>query len=88
MKINGNFCLRKILGENILIQTDKHENTPDGIFIFDEVGTFIWEHIANADSAEDLARLVTEEYEVTYEEALKDANEFLSNLRKNNLIAK
>lgn len=87
MKINGNFCLRKILGENILVQTDKHENTPEGIFIFDEVGAFIWEHTARADSAEDLARMLTEEYEVTYEQALNDVNEFLANLRKNKLIA-
>lgn len=86
MKINGNFCLRKILGENILVQPETQSDVPDGIFVLDEVGTFIWEHIEQVDSVEDMAKKIVSEYEVDYETALSDARKFIADLRKNNMI--
>ena len=53
-----------------------------GMLLTTETGAFIWEHIEEVSSAEEMAGLLTQEFEVSYEEALADVTALFDNFRK------
>lgn len=52
---------------------------------FNEVGTKIWNLLGDR-TLEQIAQALTEEFEVTFEEALSDTEEFISSLEQRGLI--
>ena len=56
-------------------------------FGLDGVGKRIWESVADGKSLGDIAVIITDEYEVDEEQALKDVIEFASNLVERGLLA-
>ena len=56
-------------------------------FGLDGVGKRIWESVADHKSLGDIAAIITAEYEVEEEQALKDVIEFASNLVERGLLA-
>ena len=56
-------------------------------FGLDGVGKRIWESVADGKSLGDIAAIITAEYEVEEEQALKDVIEFASNLVERGLLA-
>src|SRR5262245_54597466 len=55
--------------------------------ILNGVGSRVWELIDGQRSSGEIARIVAEEYEVSYEDALTDVGEFLEELRRNGMLA-
>ena len=68
-------------GEAFIVLPQYHEYK-----ILNAVGTRIWDLIDGVNTAGDIARIVAEEYDVTYEEAMKDVSSFLSDLEANGML--
>ncbi len=55
--------------------------------ILNGAGTRVWDLIDGKRSAGDIARVIAEEYDTTYEVALSDVEEFLGALESNDMLA-
>lgn len=82
MKLKHEFVVREIAGETILVPVGNSTLSLNGMLVLNECGKFLWEQIPEARSEEDLTRALLAEYEVDRETASRDVEEFLSGLRK------
>lgn len=82
MKIKKELVKRDIAGDTILVPVGKTVYDSNGLFILNELGSFLWDRLETAETEEDLLRAVLEEYEVTEQTAKKDLCAFLDKLRE------
>lgn len=80
MKIVKEFILRDIAGEHVLVPTGATTQEFNGLITLSETARFIWEHIEEADSLEDMIARLLDVYEIDEETARNDAIEFISQL--------
>ena len=76
MKIKSGFVIREIAGQYMAVPVGERVNDLHGMIALNETGAFIWKLLEDEKTEEDLARALTEEYEVSYEEALEAVKEF------------
>ena len=86
MKKIKEFILREIADEYILIPTGSTTEEFNGIINLSETGAFIWNHIEEANTFEELIKMITSEYEVDINVAAQDAYEFINHMLANQLI--
>ena len=86
MKIKKELVKRDIAGDTVLVPVGKTVYDANGLFVLNDVGAFLWDHLTDADEAEDLVSAVLQEYEVSAEEARRDIVEFLDTLCKMEII--
>ena len=86
MKIKSGFVIREIAGQYIAVPVGERVNDLHGMIALNETGAFIWKLLENEKTEEDLARALTEEYEVSYEEALEAVREFRELLSSDSLL--
>ena len=86
MKIKKDLVKRDIAGDIVLVPVGKTVYDANGLFVMNEVGEFLWDRLSEAESAEDLANAVVQEYDVGIEEARCDIEEFLDKLRQMDII--
>lgn len=86
MKINGDFVLREIAGETILIPVNASAQSMDGMAVLNGAGAFLWERLPQANRAEDLTAAILAEYDVDAETARRDVEEFLESLRESGIL--
>ncbi len=86
MIIKKELIKRNIAGDTILVPVGATVYDSTGLFVMNDLGAFIWDLLPDADSTADICKAVLEEYDVTEEEATKDIEEFLSELRKMEII--
>lgn len=86
MKIKKELIKREIGGETILVPVGKTVYDSKGLFVINELGTFIWEMLPKAETEEDILNAILSEYDVSEAEAKKDLEEFLDTLRKMEII--
>ncbi|MBR5656454.1 MAG: PqqD family protein [Prevotella sp.] len=77
MKAKTGFNLRTVCGENIIVAEGKENIDFSNIISMNESSAYLWKQVQDMESFtnEDLAQLLTEEYEVDYDTALIDANQ-------------
>ena len=80
MRIAKEFILREIAGECVLVPTGATTQEFNGLITMSDTARFIWEHIEQAESLEDMIEMILEEYEIDEETARKDAVGFISQL--------
>ena len=74
MKTKPGFNLRDVCGEKIIVAEGKENIDFSNIISMNESSAYLWEQITGKEfTVEELARLLTEEYEVDDETALADA---------------
>ena len=74
MKAKKGFNLREICGEHILIAEGKENIDFTKIISMNESAAYLWNKLQDKDfTTEDIAKLLTEEYEVDQATALQDA---------------
>ncbi len=71
------------LDEKIIILDTRHGRQ---FHEFDEVATYLWEALDQAESVDQLAISLTEHYDVSEKDALIDVNQFLTSLQEKKLI--
>ena len=86
MTIQKELVKREIAGDTILVPVGQTVYETNGLFILNELGSFLWDRLTGAGDEEALLQAVLAEYEVSREVALADIREFLDNLRKQGII--
>ena len=86
MKINGEYVLREIAGEYILVPIGNTAMEMNGMITLNEVGVFIWNKLQDECTCEQLLNAVLDEFDIDEEHAKNDLNEFLQQLEEAHLI--
>jgi len=81
-KRNENFVFRKIDNETILVPIKDNVGDMGFIFNLNEVGAFVWEHLDGKNRLLDIKNMISEEFDVSSQEAEKDLCEFVSELKE------
>lgn len=81
LKHNEDFICRIVDGEAVLMSP-----LGDGLHIFNEVGTRIWELVDGKNTVEDIANQIYQEYEVEKSVAYEDTLMFLDELLELNAL--
>jgi hypothetical protein len=77
---------RDIAGETIIVPVRDGVGDLNSIYTLNELGTRIWQFIDGTTHVKEMVETITEEYEVSEEEAAKDINEYLASLETAGLI--
>ena len=86
MKLNGTFTLREIAGEILVIPVGKTALNLNGMIILNPVSKVIWECLEKEATREELLTAVCDAFEVETADAEQDLDEFLEELRKQDLL--
>lgn len=87
MRINGEFCIRRILDEYIAVPVGSTAEHYRGIASVNEVGAFLFELLRTEQTMESLTTAVLREFEVDEPTATKDIAVFLDQMRCANILA-
>lgn len=87
MKLNGTFTLREVAGEILVIPVGKTALTLNGMIILNPVSKVIWESLEKGAEYEEILEAVTDAFDVSEQEARTDLDEFLEELRKQDLLS-
>ncbi len=82
MKISDKFVLRQVAGEWIVLPVAEKTVDFNGMLTLNETGLMLWQLLEKGSSREALAKALTDEYDVTYAEALADVDEYLGKLER------
>jgi hypothetical protein len=83
---DGNSVTRNIAGETIIVPVRSGIGEMDSIYTLNEVGTRIWQMLDAPALAEQIIRVIADEYDITESEAAADVSEFLASLEARGLI--
>ncbi len=86
MKIKKELIKRVIASESVLVPCGKTVYDSNGLFVLNELGSFLWDLLPQAQSQEELVQAVLAEYEVEEAVARQDIGEFLQKLQSMNII--
>lgn len=86
MKINGTFTIREVAGEILVIPVGSTALELNGMIILNPVSKVIWEQLEKGTTFGQILTAVTDIFEVDSSEAEADIEEFLDELRKQNLL--
>ncbi len=86
MTIKKEMILRKVGNDVILVPVGNALKDHNGLFMLTESACFLWEHLTECNSVQELAKKLFDEYDVTKEQALADTKEFLGILLKLDII--
>ena len=86
MTIKKEMVIREVGGDWILVPTGDSVLEYNGLFTLSEAGAFIWQHLEQAASDEDIVKLMLEEYDVDEQTARHDTQAFLNELRSLEII--
>jgi hypothetical protein len=74
------------MGETIIVPVREGAGDLDSIYTANEVGTRIWELVDGRTLVSQIIEAITQEYEITVEEAERDIIDFLGSLEAAGLI--
>lgn len=80
MKINEGFMLREVAGNFVVVPVGKASENFRGVINLNEIGAFIWRKIEAGLEESEIANALTEEYNVSLEQAKEDVNKFINKL--------
>ena len=87
MKINSNYRIREIAGENIVVSQGRNAEDTTRIISLNSSARMLYESLIGKDfSTEEAANLLIEKYGIDRTQALEDANEWAETLRKCHII--
>ena len=86
MKLKGEFVLREVAGETIVIPVGNTALNFNGMICINSVGAEIWKGLQKERTKEEILESILQEFDVTREEATADLDVFLHQLRENNLL--
>ncbi|MEE0060618.1 MAG: PqqD family protein [Acutalibacteraceae bacterium] len=84
--MKNNYLLREIAGEYMLVPLGNSCTSLNAMITFNETGAFIWKKLEEDLTNEQIAQAFTCDYNVTYQQALEDVEEFVAYLKEKNII--
>ena len=85
-QVADGFVHRKIADVDILISVRERIADFNGYMTLNPVASFLWDAMAQPQSAQELTLALLEEFEVTEAQAAKDVQEFLHHLLEQSMI--
>lgn len=86
MKIKGEFVMREVAGEILLIPVGQAALNMNAMITLDPVAALIWEAIGEGDDRASILNRILDRFDVTEEVASKDLDEFLEQMRQLDLL--
>ena len=86
MRIKGDYVLREIAGEYILVPIGNTAMEMNGMITLNEVGVFIWNKLQDECTCEQLLNAILDEFDIDEELAKNDLDEFLQQLEEAHLV--
>jgi hypothetical protein len=86
MRLKGEFIVREVAGETIVIPVGKTTADFNGIICLNASGELIWKELQDGKNKDDIVETIVAEFEVSREEAAEDLASFLQQLRDNDLL--
>lgn len=87
MKINPNYKVRTVAGENIVLLQGKMGGEMTRVVAFNDSALFLWNQLQGKDfSIADAAKTLMEHYEVAESTAIDDVVKWIQVLRENGLM--
>lgn len=86
MKLSGEFVLRNIVGDIVVIPVGETALKFQGMIVLNEVSEVIWKCLKQETTFDEILRHVTDEFEVDSETAAADISEFLEKLQEYELL--
>ena len=86
MKIKKEFVLRNVYGENALVPVGDSASSLKKIIKVNELGSFIWNNLESAKNEDEIVSLVMDKYQVAFNQAKGDVDDFLKYLRDVDII--
>jgi len=86
MRVSDQFILRTIADENILVPTGQIAFQIKGLIALSESGAMLYNRLKDGCSREDLVAALTAEYDVSEEEASRDTEAFLDQMRSMRIL--
>ena len=87
MKINPNYKVRKVAGENIILLPGKTSEDLTRVVAFNDSALLMWNELMGKEfSLDDAVQVLMDNYEVEEPVARADAQKWIDNIRENNLL--
>ena len=86
MKVREGFVIREVGGEKYAVATGDAAKHFRGMLKLNEVGAAMFGLLLKDTTAEEVAKKITEEYDVGYDEAKKDVDEFIQKLKDADIV--
>ncbi len=86
MKIKEGFILREVAGQIVVLPTGDQLDL-NMMITLNDTGRFLWEHLQQETTKEELVAALLAEYEVDEELAAKSVDAFVQKLRDGELLA-
>lgn len=80
MKRNGEFLLRSVADTLVLVPIGAAASAFGGMVTLNATGAFLWETLETEQTAESLAKALTDRYDVSEEKARLDVDAFVAAL--------
>lgn len=87
MKINDGFTLKQVADSYVIVPTGDNIVDFSAMITINETGAFLWNKLSESTDTASLANALCEEYEVSYDEALADAREFVEILKSKKVLS-
>ena len=76
MKLKENYVLRQVLGSWVVLPLGAATGDFNGMLSLNDSGALLWKRLEQGADREDLADVLTAEYDVSRQQALADVDEF------------
>lgn len=87
MKLNEGFEMRSLAGQHIIVPAMARDIDFTNVLSVNEVAAYIWQIMEKGGfTLDDIARRLTEDFDVTYEQAREDVEEFAGRLREYGML--
>ena len=80
MKIKEGFVLRRVLDEAIVVASGEASKKFHGMIKLNETAAFIWELISEGNTEEEIAKKLSEKYEISIEQAAEDTKTMIATM--------
>lgn len=82
MKLNPEYILRDVAGEQVVVPTGSASQKINGLITLNDTAVFIWKGVEEGLDRQEIIAKMLEEYEVDEETAAENVNGFLDMLLK------
>ncbi len=86
MKLQGEFIVRETVGQILAIPVGETALKLNGMILLNEVSRVIWERLGEETTVDAIVAALTEQFDVTEEEAREDTEAFLQKLQSARLL--
>lgn len=81
MKLKNGFIKRKIMNKTVIVPFGETTRALRGMIELNETAEFIWDRLYEGESAEKIATLMCEKFDVTEEKAYEDTKKIIDTLQ-------